>query len=103
MGIIVECIVFLCFFLQINKSEEVELIPYEPIKVGQRQTAILGVKFRAAPKHFQLGILQIKCEAKVLDQKWEARRNITLQNYQSPFQTAGQNRYSAGNACKLIN
>jgi hypothetical protein len=80
------------------------LITNQPIKLGQqRLTSILGVKFRAAPKYFLKGVIHIKCEAKLFDRKWDSLTNITNQNYQqSPFQTAGQNRYSSGNDGKVI-
>ncbi|XP_035706102.1 uncharacterized protein LOC110846894 [Folsomia candida] len=87
---------------KVTNSDDVELIHYKPLQLGRRLTTIVGAKFRISPKHFQSRVLQIRCEARLFDQKWETLVNITHQNNQAPFHTAGQNRYYGGGGCCLI-
>lgn len=80
---------------QINNSSEFELTRHQLQDRREKLlTSVLQLKFRIGVKHFQGGLLQIRCEARLFDQRWETLWNISHQNYQTPFRTAGQNRYS---------
>lgn len=87
---------------QINSSNGEELLVYKPVKKGNGQIfmSTVGVQFRVAPKYFKFGVLEIKCEATLLDQKFSTKQNITHQNYQPPFYT--ENRYSSGDGGKFL-